>query len=70
MMRRIGLYSITAGFTGRVGLLQDWWQGRTGFGNTPPGVSDGDVYGANEFVVVSGIAGLVWPWNGTGVAVS
>lgn len=58
MLKRKGLFSITAGGRGKVGNNLDWWCGRTA-------ISDGDTYGNREFVVVDGTNGFVWPWDGT-----
>lgn len=57
MMKRKGLFSITAGARGKVGNNLDWWIGRTT-------AALGDVYGNREFFVL-GPDGLTWAWDGT-----
>lgn len=51
-----GVYSNLTNATGKLGNLIDFWVGRG------TGIVDGDVYGARQFIHVSGK--MVWPWDG------
>lgn len=53
----LAIGSNTAGASGKVGNLLDWWLGRTA-------TADADVYGALQFIVVGTAGGVVWPWDG------
>jgi hypothetical protein len=64
MLRQLGLWSTLPGARGRVGLLVDWWVGRT-LVIFQTYLQDGETYGNREFVVINASGGLVWPWDGT-----
>lgn len=64
-LRRYGIWSITATADGDIGLFVDWFLGRT------TGSSDGDTYGALQWITVDAPNGVIWPWDGaTPVAMS
>jgi hypothetical protein len=54
----LSIGSSTAGATGPVGDLYDWWLGRTA------SASPGDVYGSNQFIIMGSTGGVFWPWTG------
>lgn len=56
---RIG--SVTAGFTGLVANLVDWWSCRYSAANT---ARTGDTYNSLQFMAVGQGGGLLWPWDG------
>jgi len=54
----LSIGSRTAGATGKLGALYDWWDGRSD-------AADGDTYGTLEFIAI-GPPGVqcIWPWDG------
>lgn len=60
---QLGIAHQAAGANGKLGMLFDWWQGRT---DVAPGVT----YGNNQFIAIGGVNGNgavsagMWPWDG------
>jgi len=53
----VGIGTTTAGSQGKLGNLIDWWLARTT-------ATDGDTYGALQFIVVGTSGGVIFPWDG------